>query len=141
MKCSDFRGFPNTKVACRSITNMKIERMEKNLNLICYRYYDELKKARVINCPQGIEYLEVTQEDFLFPVKEISETIEVRSKTVEVGERYKLSIVGQYKDGCNALSTSVNSTADSETITFSHADSIKSDPGEIYWSRTFIDCD
>ena len=107
----------------------------------CSQHYDALEKKEIKECPEGVEFLEVKSEDILFPLKKIGETIEVRSKTVNVGERYTLSVIGQYKDGCNTLRTSVDGIAYSKTVTFSLGDPRKLATGEISWSRTLTGCD
>ena len=72
------------------------------------------KKRR---CPEGVEYQEVTPEEFRIPVNEIAATIEARSKKIKVGDGYRLTIAGVSKNKRFTLVADIDDTARSETIT------------------------
>jgi len=80
-------------------------------------HYNEQTKKLEERCPEGVEYQEVTPELFNIPVKEISATIEVKSKKIRVGDGYRLEITGASKNKLHTLLAIVDDTARSEKIT------------------------
>lgn len=77
----------------------------------CSIIYDLETQTEEIHCPEGVEYEEVTPEEFTFPVQEIDEIIEVESDHIRIGEKYRLMISGLSSDNCNTTSASVEGTA------------------------------
>ena len=80
-------------------------------------HYNKQTKTSEKRCPEGIEYQEVTPEEFSIPVKEIAATIKARSKKIKVGDEYRLKISGVSKDKRFTLVVHIDDTARSETIT------------------------
>jgi len=92
-------------------------KISREMSRKCYEHYNMDTKTWERKCKEGVEYQEVTPEEFRIPVKEIAFTIEVRSKKIKVGEGYTLKIGGVRKDKRFTLVAIVEDTARSETIT------------------------
>ena len=86
-------------------------------NSACAVSYNAQTKTEEVHCPEGVEYQEVTPEEFMFSVREIKTSIEVRSTTIRVGEKYRLLISGSSNDNCNSTTAETREVANSETIT------------------------
>ena len=94
------------------------DRIRREMNRKCPGvHYNKQTKTLEKRCPEGIEYQEVTPEEFPIPVKEIATTIEVKSKKIKVGDGYRLMITGVRKNKLHLLFAIVDDTARSETIT------------------------
>tara|TARA_Y100000031_G_C8219751_1_gene385260 strand:- start:328 stop:807 length:480 start_codon:yes stop_codon:yes gene_type:complete len=84
-----------------------------NLTAECLVSYDIKTQTESITCPKGIKYQEVKPEEFTFPIKGI---IEIKSKVVRIGEKYRLLISGLSSDDCNSASTQITATANSKIV-------------------------
>ena len=73
----------------------------------CAVTYNQQTQTEEVHCPEGIEYQEVTPEEFSFSIQEIGTSIEVRSEMIRVGEKYRLLISGSSNDNCNTTSADV----------------------------------
>jgi len=118
----------NAILRVRLWNNEQLEISEKNST--CAVSYNAKTRTEEIHCSGGVEYQEVTPEEFMFPVGEINASIEVRSATVRVGEKYRLLISGLSNDNCNSTSADVREAANSETIIIA----------ELSWRTTTMAC-
>ncbi len=89
----------------------------------------ELQKEEV-HCPEGVEYEEVTPEEIIIPVQEISKFAEFESDKIRVGQMYRLLITGLSNDNCNTTSASIEDLAQQVDITFV----------DLGWATTEIGC-
>ena len=96
----------------------------------CVAYYDAQTGIEEIQCPDGVEYVEVTPEEFVIPIGDVGDSVSVTSKSIRVGERYRAQVSGLSSDDCNQTSASVNGTAHSETITLD----------KLEWASTLMAC-
>jgi len=106
----------------------QLEIMKRTAN--CSISYNLETQTEEIHCPEGVEYEEVTPEEFTFPVQEIGEIIEVESDNIRIGKKYRLLISGLSSDNCNTTSASVEGIAQ-------HADIIIED---LMWMTTLMAC-
>ena len=118
----------NAILRVRLWNDEQLEISEKNS--ACTVSYNVQTKTEEVRCPEGVKYQEVTPEEFMFPVQEINASIEVRSNTIRVGEKYRLLISGLSNDNCNSTSADVRDMANSETITM----------GKLPWCTTEMAC-
>lgn len=81
-------------------------------------------------CPEGVQYQEITPEKFDFPIQSIEQHIQVTSRSVNVGEKYRLALRGLSSDDCNSTSATVEGEATSSTITL----------GQLDWLTTEMAC-
>ena len=87
---------------------------ESNAN--CAVSYNQETKTEEVHCPEGVNYREVTPEEFEFLVQDIGAEIEIKSATVTVGEKYRLQISGLASDDCNTASATVEQKARSAQV-------------------------
>ena len=111
------------------------EKCEKDHHMITLTM--KIESPEEVKCPEGIEYLEVTPEEFRFPIQTIGEKIEIVSKTIKVGERYKLFAHGQ-GDKCNFTRAYLEGTVQEETITLPPT-SRRTEKG-LLWGMTRLGC-
>lgn len=96
----------------------------------CSVSYDATTKKETINCPAGVTYQKPNPEVFKFNLDSIGEEITINSKTVKVGENYRLALSGLSKDECNRASASEEKKAESENIKIT----------DLMWASTEMAC-
>lgn len=96
----------------------------------CSVSYDTETKKETINCPPGVTYQKPNPEVFKFNLDTIGEEITIASKTVKVGENYRLSLSGLSKDECNRASAGEEKKAESEIIKLT----------DLMWATTEMAC-
>ncbi len=101
---------------------------ESNAN--CAVSYNQETQTEEVHCPEGINYREISPEEFEFPMQDIGTEIEIRSATVTVGEKYRLQISGLASDDCNTASASVEERAKSAHIVLEN----------LQWATTLMAC-
>ncbi|TEU00254.1 MAG: hypothetical protein E3J30_02945 [Anaerolineales bacterium] len=101
---------------------------ESNAN--CAVSYNQETQAEEVHCPEGVEYREVSPEEFVFLVQDLGAEIEIKSATVTVGEKYRLQISGLASDDCNTASATVEEKARSAHILFEN----------LMWATTLMAC-
>lgn len=101
---------------------------EKSAN--CAVSYNQETQTEEVHCPEGVEYREVSPEEFEFLVQDIGGEIEIRSATVTVGEKYRLQISGLASDDCNTASATVEEKARSAQVLIE----------ELMWATTLMAC-
>lgn len=106
----------------------QMEAAEQNGN--CMVVYDARTGTETVQCPEGVEYQEAVPEELIIPVGDIDTSITVTSKSIRVGEPYRIQISGLSSDDCNSTSASVDGTADSETVTLEN----------LAWMSTLMAC-
>ena len=106
----------------------QLEIMKRTANC-AVSYNVELQKEE-IHCPEGVEYEEVTPEEIIIPVQEISISAKFESDQIRVGERYRLLITGLSNDNCNTTSASIEDMAQQVDLTFE----------DLGWATTEMGC-
>ncbi len=101
---------------------------ENNAN--CAVSYNQETQTEEVHCPEGVNYREVSPEEFEFLVKDIGAEIEIRSATVTVGEKYRLQISGLASDDCNTASATVEGKARSAQVLIE----------DLMWATTLMAC-
>ncbi len=96
----------------------------------CTVSYDAELQKEEIHCPEGVEYEEVTPEEIIIPVQEISKSVKFERDQIRVGERYRLLITGLSNDNCNTTSASIEDIAQQVDITFE----------DLGWATTEMAC-
>ena len=96
----------------------------------CSVSYDAETKKETINCPPGVTYQKPNPEVFKFNLDTIGEEITINSKTVKVGENYRLALSGLSKDECNRASAGEEKKAESENIKIT----------DLMWASTEMAC-
>lgn len=82
----------------------------------CSVSYDMRAKTEQVRCPDGSVYEKPEPEEFLFSVEELDGSIEVASRSVRIGRRYRLRVSGLSSDGCNTTSAAVDGKAGSGVV-------------------------
>jgi hypothetical protein len=106
----------------------QLDIMAKTAN--CAVSFDLETQTEEVHCPEGVEYEQVMPEEFSFPLQEIGASIEVKSSKIRVGERYRLLISGLSNDDCNTTSATVESVAQTDSITLK----------DLMWATTLMAC-
>jgi hypothetical protein len=106
----------------------QMEIMKRNAD--CAISYNLETQTEEIHCPEGVEYQEVFPEEFTFPLQEIGEIVEVKSKKISIGERYRLQISGLSSDDCNTTSANVEGVAQRTHVTLE----------DLMWMSTMMAC-
>ncbi len=101
---------------------------ESNAN--CAVSYNQETKTEEVHCPEGVNYREVSPEEFEFLVQDIGAEIEIKSATVTVGEKYRLQISGLASDDCNTASATVEERAKSAHVILEN----------LLWATTLMAC-
>jgi hypothetical protein len=101
---------------------------ESNAN--CAVSYNQETQTEEVHCPEGVNYREVTPEEFEFLIQDIGAEIEIKSTTVTVGEKYRLQISGLASDDCNTASATVEEKARSAHILIE----------DLMWATTLMAC-
>jgi len=101
---------------------------ESNAN--CAVSYNQETKTEEVHCPEGVNYREVTPEEFEFLVQDIGAEIEIKSATVTAGEKYRLQISGLSSDDCNTASATVEEKTRSAHILID----------DLMWATTLMAC-
>jgi hypothetical protein len=96
----------------------------------CIASYDTRTGVEEIQCPDGVDYVEVTPEEFTIPMSDVGDSISVTSKSIRVGERYRVQVSGLSDDDCNQASASTQGTARSATLTLDNLE----------WVSTLMAC-
>ena len=118
----------NAILRIRLWNDEQLEISEKNSS--CTVSYNVQTKTEEVRYTGGAKNQEVTPEVFTFPVQEINATIEVRSNTIRVGEKYRLLISGRSNDNCNMTSADIRDVANTENVTL----------GKLSWRTTEMGC-
>ncbi len=101
---------------------------ESNAN--CAISYNQETQTEEVHCPEGVNYREVSPEEFEFLVQDIGEEIEIKSATVKEGEKYRLQISGLASDDCNTASATVEEKARSAQVLID----------DLMWATTLMAC-
>ncbi len=101
---------------------------ESNAN--CAVSYNQETKTEEVHCPEGVNYREVSPEEFEFLMQDIGAEIEIKSATVTVGEKYRLQISGLASDDCNTASATVEERAKSAHVILEN----------LLWATTLMAC-
>jgi hypothetical protein len=96
----------------------------------CAVVYNQETQTEEVHCPEGVEYREVSPEEFEFLVQDMGAEIEIKSATVTVGEMYRLQISGLASDDCNTASATVEEKARSAHILIE----------DLMWATTLMAC-
>lgn len=119
----------NREIEARLYDSQELDISAKTNN--CSVSYDAVTKKETVNCPPGVIYKPSNPEIFKFNLESINnENITINSKTVKVGENYRLNLSGLSKDECNRASVSIEQKAESENIKLS----------DLMWSSTEMAC-
>ncbi len=116
----------NLRVRIWNTETLKVA--ESNAN--CAVSYNQETKTEEVHCPEGVNYREVSPEEFEFLVQDIGAEIEIKSVTVTVREMYRLQISGLASDDCNTASASVEERAKSAHIVLDN----------LLWATTLMAC-
>lgn len=68
-----------------------------------------------VSCPPGVTYRKATPETFTFTRAELAAGLTVVSRTVTVGERYRVAVGGKASDNCNSAGANAEGVAASAT--------------------------
>ena len=96
----------------------------------CAVSFNQETQTEEVHCPEGVEYREVSPEEFEFLVQDLGAEIEIKSATVTVGEMYRLQISGLASDDCNTASATVEEKARSAHILIE----------DLMWATTLMAC-
>lgn len=108
-------GFsPEAELRVSLWTAEQVAASEKMAN--CAISQDPQTGEETVQCPEGIEYQEITPETFTFPIAGLSEPLTITSQSIHKGEKYLLQATGLSQDNCNMVSTRVEGIARSETV-------------------------
>ncbi len=99
-------------------------------NATCAVSYNQETQTEEVHCPEGVNYREVTPEEFEFLVQDFGAEIKIKSATVTVGEMYRLQISGLASDDCNTASATVEEKARSAKILIE----------DLMWATTLMAC-
>lgn len=88
----------------------------------CVIAHDAQTDTDITLCPEGVQYQEITPEEFSFPIQAIDQRIQLTSRTVKVGEKFRLALRGLSSDDCNSTSAAAEGTATSAAITLGNLD-------------------
>ena len=80
----------------------QLEALERNSR--CRTVVDPQTNTELIQCPDGVQYEDVTPEEFGFPVGGIVADIELSPTSVREGETFRIHVSGLNRDGCNRTS-------------------------------------
>jgi len=108
-------GFsPEAELRVSLWTAEQVAASEKIAN--CAISQDPQTGEETVQCPEGIEYQEITPETFTFPIASLSEPLAITSQRIHEGEKYLLQATGLSQDNCNMASTRYEGVARSETV-------------------------
>jgi len=96
----------------------------------CSTVFDAATGAQSIRCPDGAAYQTVKPEEFEFPVSEIAGSVEVKSTTVRVGDKFRILLSARSRDGCNTTSADRVATAEAASVAV----------GSLNWQTTALGC-
>ena len=96
----------------------------------CAVSFNQETQTEDVHCPEGVEYREVSPEEFEFLVQDLGAEIEIKSATVTVGEMYRLQISGLASDDCNTASATIEEKARSAHILIE----------DLMWATTMMAC-
>ncbi len=96
----------------------------------CSTVFDPATGTSTTRCPDGSSAQPVTPEEFVFPVSGVSGSVEVKTTTVRVGERFRILLSGRSRDGCNSTAADHVGTADAASVTI----------GGLAWNTTARAC-
>lgn len=120
-----------SKDATLRVSLWNAEQLEANeKNATCTFSFDAQTGTEKVQCPEGVEYREVTPEEFTIPIHDINTSIRITSKSIRMGEKYMIQISGLSNDNCNSASASYGDTANSKTITLE----------DLTWMTTLMAC-
>lgn len=86
----------------------------------CNVSYDAATGQEKTSCPPGVTYRPTTPEEWTVSRDQLAAGLTLDSKTVTVGERYRLSIGGMAPDDCNTASASQEGVAGGASIRLSN---------------------
>jgi len=78
----------------------------------------------------GTVYKKVTQEEFIFQIRDIHGQIPFVSSHLKLGEKYRVVVAGQSADGCDTTTTRFTGVVDGENIAFN----------DLLWATTAMGC-
>lgn len=90
------------------------EILEKQANCVVSK--NIIDETEEITCPTGILYQNVSPEEHIFSIRDITETLTIVSDSVYTGERYKIHLFGKSADNCNSTSADASGMAFSDEI-------------------------
>jgi hypothetical protein len=88
----------------------------------CVISHDVQTGTESMHCPEGVQYQEITPEEFVFSLQSIGKSLQLTSQTVKTGEKYQIVLRGLSSDDCNVTSAVAEGTATSSTITLGNLD-------------------
>jgi hypothetical protein len=86
----------------------------------CSVSYNAQTQQETTSCPPGITYRKATPETFQLTKANLAKPLVLTSKTVTVGERYRLAVSGKASDDCNSASASTEAVAASPAVTLAN---------------------
>ena len=69
-----------------------------------------------VSCPPGVTYRPTTPEETSVPREQLAQGVVIASKTVVVGERYRVTLGGKAADNCNSAGAMTEGVAGGPTI-------------------------
>lgn len=96
----------------------------------CSTVFDPAAGTSTTRCPDGSSAQPVNPEEFEFPVSGLAGSVEVKTTTVRVGEKFRMLISGRSRDGCNTTAADHVGTADSASAMI----------GSLEWNTTARAC-
>jgi hypothetical protein len=96
----------------------------------CVVSHDVQTGVESTHCPEGVQYQQITPEEFIFPIQAVDKSIQLTSQAVRIGEKYQIVLRGLSSDDCNSTSAAAEGTATTSTITL----------GELGWMTTEMAC-
>lgn len=82
----------------------------------CSVSHDVATGRDTTTCPPGVTYQPATPETFSTTREQLAQGFSVTSRSVTVGERYRVSISGQAPDDCNTASATAEGTATAAAV-------------------------
>ena len=85
----------------------------------CSVSHDAATGKDTTTCPPGVTYKPATPETIATTKEELAKGLTVTSKSVTVGERYRVSVSGMASDDCNTASATAEGTASAAAVKLS----------------------
>jgi hypothetical protein len=90
---------PDTRLKVRVWNAGQLAALERNAR--CAVVSDTATGAERITCPDSLEYRRVVPEEHTIPLRS---RVEVASKVIAAGERFRIRLSGTSRDNCNTTS-------------------------------------
>jgi hypothetical protein len=123
-----------TQFAPAATLNVRVWNAEQlailDRNARCATVSDPQSRVTRLQCPDGIEYQQVTPEQFDYPIASLGRQLEVSTRSVRVGERARIRLSGLYRDKCNTVSAEL----------VLEARSVRTPVGNVRWQATAKAC-